>query len=346
MIIYWILFLVPIYNFIIFSRFKRAASVFLWFAVLILFSIVIGLRDRVGGDWYSYQDFFNDAQGQSLAAYLLLHSDFGYYTLNWVVATVGGSIYWVNLFCAFILTAGTIHFCRHQPSPWLAMLAAVPYMLIVVGMGYTRQATALGFVLAALVALDDGRMRRFITLVMLGALFHKTCVLLLPLAMLIMERRRAWIVIVIPVFVVLGYYLLLRDGGDDLWQNYVQAQMQSEGGAIRVAMNAVPAVLLLIFQKQLLALDKKKGLWIGLSLVAIGLVPLVHFASTAVDRMSLYIIPLQLYVFARLPRLGQNEYGRGLIVALCIIYYALVQVIWLTSASHAQYWVPYQFASL
>ena len=35
-------------------------------------------------------------------------------------------------------------FVRRQPMPWLGLLVAIPYLVIVVGMGYSRQAIALG----------------------------------------------------------------------------------------------------------------------------------------------------------------------------------------------------------
>ena len=44
-------------------------------------------------------------------------------------------------------TYGLFRICRQQPNPWLALVVATPFLIIVVGMGYTRQAAAMGFLM-------------------------------------------------------------------------------------------------------------------------------------------------------------------------------------------------------
>ena len=65
-------------------------------------------------------------------------------------------------------------------------------------------------------------------------------------------------------------------------------------------------------------------------------------SSTAVDRLALYIIPLQLAVLSRLPR----AFDSGLLRYAVMAYSALVLFVWLTFAKHADYWLPYQFYPL
>ena len=68
---------------------------------------------------------------------------------------------------------------------------------------------------------------------------------------------------------------------------------------------------------------------------------LISSLSTAVDRVALYLILLQLFVFARLP----NVLGRGrsirMWVTAVVVYYAAVLLLWLNFAIHAFAWVPY-----
>lgn len=74
--------------------------------------------------------------------------------------------------------------------------------------------------------------------------------------------------------------------------------------------------------------------------------PSVLPSSTAVDRVALYMIPPQLFVFSRLPDvLGGGKKVRPWVAAI-VAYYALVLFVWLTFATHAQYWLPYQFYPL
>lgn len=342
MIPFWILFLIPAWGVLVTRRLPDDQAKWAWLVVGTAFAVVIGLRHEVGGDWFVYLPHFLDASQATLGE-TLARGDPGYHGLNWLFARMGGTIYWVNFVCAAALMWGTVVFCRQQPNPWLALLAGVPYMLIVVGMGYTRQAGALGFALVGLSALGNGRMRAFAFWVIAGALFHKSAVLLLPLAALASSRNRLLTAALVVVTTALTYYLLLADSAERLWINYVEADLQSEGGLIRVLMNALPAVILLVFRKRLVADKTERRLWCWMAVFALVCVPLVSLASTAVDRVALYLIPLQLFVFSRVPRLAGTTRTRTPLVLAIVAYYATVQFVWLNFATHAQYWTPYRF---
>lgn len=342
---FWLMFLVPALAVLAPRRLPAIQSRVAWLGVGALFAAIIGLRHEVGSDWFSYLGHLHYASDLSFAQTVAL-GDPGHYALNWLVSRAGGDIYWVNLVYALVLMAGTLVFCRRQPNSWLALLVAVPYMLIVVGMGYTRQSVALGFALVGLVAMRDGHVRQFVLWVVVGALFHKSAVLLLPIAALASSHNRWLTGALVLATTLLMYYLLLDDSADAMWSNYVEANRQSSGGAIRVAMNAVPAMLLLLFRTRLAPDSVERRLWLWMALFALLCVPLVGFASTAVDRVALYLIPLQVFVFTRLPRLATSIKTRTALVLGVICYYATVQFAWFHFASHAGDWLPYQFMPL
>lgn len=345
MIPFWLLFLIPAWGVLVPRRLPERQAKWMWLVAGAIFALVMGLRHEVGGDWFVYLPHFLD-DSQATLGEALARGDPAYHGLNWMVGRLGGSIYMVNLVCAAALMAGTVVFCRQQPNPWLALLVAVPYMLVVVGMGYTRQAGALGFALLGLSALGRGRVRAFVAFVIIGALFHKSAVLLLPVAALASSRNRLLTIVLVLATTLLTYYLLLADSAERLWINYVEAGLQSEGGLVRVLMNAVPAVLLLLFRKRLVSAETERRLWCWMAVFALVCVPLVGLASTAVDRIALYLIPLQLFVFSRLPRLASTTRTRTPLVLAIVTYYAAVQFVWLNFATHAQYWTPYQFMPL
>lgn len=65
--------------------------------------------------------------------------------------------------------------------------------------------------------------------------------------------------------------------------------------------------------------------------------------STALDRMALYLLPLQLFVFSHLPDVISAHGRRNFkVVGLMLCYYALVLFVWLNFADNAHGWVPYQ----
>lgn len=345
MLIYWLMFLVPAWATLQPGRLKPSQSRLAWIAVAVCFALLMGLRHEVGGDWFNYIPLFEQNLRRTFGE-VLARGDPGYYGLGWIVAHAGGSIYQVNLVCAAVMMWGTVVFCRAQPNPWLALVAAVPYMLVVVGMGYTRQGAALGFALIGLTALGKGRVREFVIWVVIGATFHKSAVLLLPIAALAATRNRFVTGALVALITALFYYLLLADSSEDLWQNYVEAEYQSQGGLIRVLMNVVPATLLIVFRRRLAPDYQERKLWLWIAVLALLCLPLVGLASTAVDRVALYFIPLQLFVFSRVPRLAQSVRIRTPLVLGVVAYYAAVLFVWLNFAAHSQYWVPYHFMPL
>ena len=134
------------------------------------------------------------------------------------------------------------------------------------------------------------------------------------------------------------------DDSDALVKNYIEAEYQSQGGMIRVAMNAVPATLFLLWNRRMGIDERERKLWFWLSLFALACVPLVMILpSTAVDRVALYFIPIQMYVFSHLHRIARSAIGRTRIVVAVIAYYGLVQFVWLNYAAHAKLWLPYRF---
>lgn len=342
---YWLMFLVPAWAVLMPGRLKPSQARVMWIMVGILFALLMGLRHEVGGDWATYLPHFRETAARDFVE-VMSRGDPGYYALNWGIGRLGGSIYYVNLVCAAIMMWGTVVFCRAQPNPWLALLAAVPYMLVVVGMGYTRQAVALGFALLALTALGNGRARTFVIWIAIGATFHKSAVLLLPIAALAASRNRVMTAGLVAVSTVLLYYLLLADTSEVLWENYVEAQYKSDGGLIRVLMNVVPAALLIMFRKHLVPNLQERKLWLWIALFALACLPLVGLASTAVDRVALYLIPIQLFVFSRIPRLATTVRVRTPLVLAVVGYYTAVLFVWLNFATHAFAWLPYQFMPL
>lgn len=316
-----------------------------WFALAAVFALVIGYRDSVGGDWAAYLDHFDFVAGASLGEVIML-SDPGHYLLNWFSGELGAGIFGVNLVSGAIFMTGVVLFCRSLPRPWLAMAAAVPYLIIVVGMGYTRQSVALGFALLGLLALRRQDLVRFTIWILVGAAFHKTAVVLLPIAVLAKTRNRYWTIVWIALVSAAGYLLFLQDTLETMYASYIEAEYQSEGALVRLAMNALPAALLLLGWKRFRLHPGEARLWAWCAVISLALLATFYLspASTALDRLALYMLPLQLVVFTHLPdTVGRQRSMQLACVAIIVFYYAAVQFIWLNYAKNAEFWLPYRF---
>jgi hypothetical protein len=348
MFVYWLIFLLPASLAV--TRLQPVRSQPTrwsgsWHAVFWLLVLAIGLRHEVGGDWGSYLRHIESVSNMPLQE-ALSTGDPAYRLLNWFSAEIGLGIYFTNIVCAALFAWGLLAFCRGQPRPWLAMVVAVPYMVTVLAMGYTRQATAIGLAMLGLVALADRKTLRFVMFVALAATFHKSAVILMPLALLAGTKRRIWTAIWLGFSTLLFYLLLLAESVELLQKNYIDAEYQSEGAGVRLAMNAMPAILFLLFRRKFMMPPADRVFWTWMSLGALGFVValMVSPSSTAVDRLALYWIPLQLLVLSRLPNaIGKPNGLNSLGVYGVVAYSAVVLFVWLFFAANAVYWLPYQF---
>jgi hypothetical protein len=111
-------------------------------------------------------------------------------------------------------------------------------------------------------------------------------------------------------------------------------------------MNATPAALFLLLRKRFHLPPQQLKFWTWLSWGALIFVILLKVSpsSTAVDRVALYFIPLQLFVWSRIPDvLGRPGRGNPLWVLAVVVSSAAVLFVWLFFGAFSYYWLPYQF---
>lgn len=345
---YWLMFLLP--SFLAINQGTVRLPMpkkwpFIWLAVFFILVLMIGLRNEVGGDWGSYRSMLERVLYTPWHQQVL-QSEPAYLSVTWVAAHFSGGIYIVNTIGALIFSWGLVEFCRSQPRPWLALSVAIPYLVVVVAMGYTRQAIAIGLVMLAFIALFEKRMLHYFVFMAIAVTFHKSAIIMLPLVALLSAKNR-WFKIILVLFTgVVLYYLLIRGGTDRYMEHYVGAGYSSAGAAIRIAMNALPAGLFLLFRKRFRLPKDQNSFWTMMSLLAFGFVAflMISPSSTVVDRLALYWIPLQMFVFSRLPDVfGRPGGANSAWVFLVLFYYATVMAMWLLFAVHAEFWLPYLF---
>ena len=157
--------------------------------IFILIFLFIGFRFDVGGDWYHYINFLYLVKNKSLYDSLLI-TDPAYALLNWITSYFDLNIIFLNLLCSLFFTVGLYIFCSSLPQPWLSLCVAFPYLIIVVAMGYTRQAVAIGMIMISINALEKSNFKFFIIFVLIASLFHKTALFILPIAFF--AGKKSW----------------------------------------------------------------------------------------------------------------------------------------------------------
>lgn len=322
----------------------RARAGFLWLVVALALVTIIGLRWETGGDWGSYDRMVQSALWTEDRYGLL--GDPGFRALTVLAAQSAYGMLVVTFVSAVVVTVGLLRFCLAQPRPWLCLAVAVPYFVVVMGMGYIRQGMAVSLLLIALIAVQNGSVTRFIGWVLAAAMFHSTALIFLPLA-LFMARVHpfARLMLLIGAAIVLGLAATGERTGL-LLTNYVDQEMTSSGAVVRLAMTALPGAILLYWRARFDLAPSERWIWMMLSAAGIAALALVLVfpTSTAIDRIGLYLLPLQLFVYSRLPDAlaGDDRTARVLATAV-IALYAAAFFVWLNYAVNVEYWLPYRF---
>ncbi|WP_429121203.1 EpsG family protein [Aeromonas allosaccharophila] len=307
-------------------------------SILVLF---IGLRYQVGGDWYTYLDMYNEISKLDLYS-AVLYTDPAYGLLNWISYKWSLGIYFVNFSCAVIFSVGLYRLCVSLPQPWFALLISTPFLVTVVAMGYSRQAAATGFGMIALVMLLERRAWKFIFYVFMASLFHKTALFYFLFFPLTLPPVRIGIKILIVIILICVAFILLYRSIGGMWAIYITQGMESRGGLARVLLNTIPGILFLSSRHQWYSRwPHYYGLLFWLSIISIVLLPLQFLSSTVIDRVSLYVIPLQMIVFSTLPLLYESGLKYLFLIGSTVMYFS-IYIYWLMFSYYAQYyWIPY-----
>jgi EpsG-like putative glucosyltransferase len=269
----------------------------------------------------------------------------GYAVSNWTASQLGLGVWAVNLACATIFATGLISLCRWQPNPPLALLVAVPYLVIVVAMGYTRQSAALGLIMFATTQLHRGSLLKMAGFLVLAVLFHRAAIIVLPLFALAASKQRFLSIVLVGVLGWVIYIYFVSSSIDRFVRVYVDTRYSSSGALVRVLMNIGPAMLFLALRKRFGFHPVQERLWTLFSIASlVALVALFYSpSSTAVDRFALFLIPLQVVVFSRLPSALGTPNRQALYVVTSVIAYSfLVEIVWLNFGQFSSYWIPYR----
>jgi hypothetical protein len=346
MLPYWLMFGLLAAGALFYGEPKANRSSLLVVVAALFLIAMIGFRYRVGGDWGQYRDIFEFIGKLPLGKALSVsNSDPAYSLINWIGWQFGLQIWFVNLICGALLMWGIASVSLRQPNPWLVLVIAFPYLIAVVGMGYTRQAAAIGLTLVAITALLDQKLWKVIVAIALATAFHKSAIIMLPIIGLSISKNRFVTTILVIALLYLLYESFVSDRLGGLSRNYLQAELQSRGAAQRIAMNSLPAVLFFLAQRRFGFSDDERRFWRLMCLAAIAAVPALFVigSSTAIDRVALYFTVVQLVIFGRLPwAFSRGRTGQITLLFFLILFAATTLFVWLNFAINARSWIPYR----
>ncbi len=324
------------------EKWNKQTSLFL----VLIFSIIIGFRFQVGDDWGNYIDKFEKIKD---AKNIFLDKEFLYSILNVISSNLNLGIYGVNLISGFIFSYGLILFCRSLKRQWLALTLSIPYIVIVIAMGYTRQSVAIGILMIGYVVLSKGKKLEFFLLNISASLFHLGSIigifLLAPYFISSRKNINKITKIVISFFIAWALYFVLIDKFIARYIDiYIENQMSSSGVYIRLFMIVFPSITFLLLGKNLQLNKNQIILWKSISFYSLSFIPLLIISpsTTIIDRLTLYALPIMTFVMSNLPDLKFVNLSKKYINLSVVLMGFLIQYVWLNFADNAGSWNPYQ----
>jgi len=322
-------------------NFDAKLSRFIWFSIILIGTLFIGLRHEVGGDWINYLEnlrVINEAPTDMWLKFTKF--DIGYQLLAFTGSRFGLGIYGANLLSGLIVMSCLSYFARRQPYPWISMMTAVPFFIIAVNMGTIRQGLAVSISLIALTQIDKSKLKYFF-IIFIAFFFHKSAIVMLGLLLVRNINFYTILFFIVFLFVFLKF-LITIDAFETLLSSYlIDPDYHSDGALIRLGVSLVPTIAMFLFYKDLNKNfpDTWVYLWFGIATII--LILLTPNFSTMADRLAYYTIPIQFAIWPRIIAVQKNQLIKEYIAISIILAYLLILIVWLNFANHAFAWIPY-----
>lgn len=242
-----------------------------------------------------------------------------------------------------IMVVCYVLFARAHRCSLTIIALLFPIIIVQLGMSGLRQAIAGGFLMLASIEFMEKRRIRTAFWVLIGAHFHASVIVFLPMAVLAGQTIYTWrlAAAVGTVFPVVTFFLFDRAAIYNL--RYGAGEVVSGGAVIRYALIMIPVVIMPFYRHQLrLQFPKVYPLLKLFVLISFSLAPLTIFSSIALHRVNYYIMPFSIIMFTYLIPVMFSQKDRLTARLIPVAAYGLYSVMWFLMSRHANScYVPY-----
>jgi hypothetical protein len=229
-----------------------------------------------------------------------------------------------------------------QRSFWLATIVALPYYIIVITMGYTRQSVAISLVWLSYIFVLERHYFRGLLVIIIATMFHSTAILAIPVVILGSQLSRILKIALALIIMLIAYYFLATRF-EYLVTEYLIGGLNSPGATFRLIIISASVLIIYFNYKNLPSLYTSNKLLIFISITSQVLWVVFYFSSTVADRLALYFFPLEIIALSNLPFMFKDSIIRGAIAILVVTASYILLLIWLLYANNSIYWLPYKF---
>lgn len=310
--------------------------------------IFVGLRHHVGMDWNNYLIMIQHVNIKGFWDAINVPEP-SYALLLWVSGRMQLGIYGAYFVGTLIFAAGLFKYAKTTPAPWMALLVAIPFPVIVISMAAARQTVAMGVMLWLVADWDKSSVTKRIALILFASTFHTSALVFLVFVFL--DIKYHWAIKVLGSIIVgaVAIYYFESTGRADYYDSvYGSGQSSathSSGAIFHVLLNGGPALVAFFSTSRIRAKLFPNVLHRNMAIAAVLLIPLSFVTSAASGRLTLYLFPVSMWFFATLPGLFANA-DRPLIRGLLASCFVGLLAFWLNFGNSATAHKNYQNALL
>ena len=250
----------------------------------------------------------------------------------------GASIFFYYLF----------KFARNHSRPLLLIALVFPILVIQLSMSGLRQALAVAFLMGALDAFLHAKRLQVVLYILIGASFHQSLVILLPLALMV-GRSYSFARVVGAIVILMPIAAYMLSGRAEVYQDrYIEeiyGSMESSGAIFRLGLMVITAIIFELNTRRMARMyPNEYNLMRLFALVSFALIPVMLINTVALHRLIFYVVPMQAYILAALPRaMFTNRQSIRLAELGAVAMYAAYILVWFSASRHANIcYVPYQ----
>ena len=220
-------------------------------------------------------------------------------------------------------------------------------------MGYNRQGIALCILMFSINFFKEKKYLQYILLVITASLFHYASILYLLFVLILIKNKFKLLInlILLTFLIILSSFIIQYDYFLFRIYNYIGAKIYfyildgnyfaSTGIYYRLLINLLPAIIFIIFYKKFDTNNSEKKLYLVFSLLSISVFPIASLGTTFIDRLLIFLYPLQLYVYSNY-NFYISERSHNIFIFLLFIFYFIILYVYLVFGLYSIEWIPYK----
>jgi hypothetical protein len=324
-----------------FGMFVKRQFEVAFLAVSLLFLLIfMGTRYYVGCDFTGYLNRYENISPYASAFEAFGKAEPGFSLIEILVKTSGLSFVWLIFFATLIIIGCYWVFLRAIQHPLIVLALLFPIMMTQLGMSGVRQGIAVGFLAVAATSFMDGRRWMTALWILVGAQFHLSVAIFLPIAFLAGRQVNVKMMIAAGVLLSPLAILVIGDRFDTYQDRYIEqiyGDQSSAGAGYRYILNLLPAAIFIYFREHVrLRFPKEFPLLYLFAIGTLFLAPLVVLSSFALHRLNFYVMPFTIMMAVYLIYCLPTQRDRMLGLLIPIGAYGGYTLFWQQFSKHYQ----------